>query len=186
MFDELEQRLRASPTDFEAALVYADALSAADDPRGQLIVAQCALVKATNNQDFEAASALGEQVAAWVLRYGDRWNGRPGGFPFRDEWRPLRSYLRYGVGVDGPGMGNFTHVGGREAESLYGPVRSFLETMTTSRGPVEVHVNILRGTGHSLDEILDEQRTDVPRNVTELVTDLIALLGDDGAQAFEH
>jgi uncharacterized protein (TIGR02996 family) len=86
----LEAALAAVPDDAATALVYADALGAAGDPRGELIAIEHAL---RGPADAATRDAL-EARAAELLDH-DRaaiWD-RPGGFPFRRRWRG-GSYFR--------------------------------------------------------------------------------------------
>jgi uncharacterized protein (TIGR02996 family) len=86
----LEVALAAAPDDAATALVYADALGAAGDPRGELIALEHAL---RGPADAATREALEARAAELLDHDRARIWDRPGGFPFRRRWRG-RSYFR--------------------------------------------------------------------------------------------
>lgn len=79
---ELERRLRRNPWDAEASQVWAAALSAAGDPRGELVAMEHA-VRAASPE--EAVALAARQCELWDEHEG-ALAGKPGGFPFRDPY----------------------------------------------------------------------------------------------------
>jgi hypothetical protein len=90
---ELERMLRREPWDAATSQVWADALSAAGDPRGELV----ALEHAVRAASPEAAVALAARQCELWDDHEEALAGQPGGFPFRDPYvgrRVIRCYVQ--------------------------------------------------------------------------------------------
>lgn len=150
--EELERRLAAAPSDAATALVLADALTEAGDPRGEVI----ALEHGVATSPPAEARALELKLAALVAREGRRLIGRPGGFLFRAAFGP-RDYVRYGVG--GAHLTNAQTLRAPSGTALYAEVRAFLERFTDAPGPEMLNLYALRTRLDALDELTPRLQT---------------------------
>jgi hypothetical protein len=80
----LIRALRAAADDRETAVVLADAWLEADDPRGEVLLAELELAE----RWLPTARIAAERLDSVVRRHADAVLGRPGGFPFRAGWAP--------------------------------------------------------------------------------------------------
>lgn len=83
---DLERVLRSDPWDAATSQIWADALSAAGDPRGELVALEHAVRGAAPE---EAVALAARQCELWD-DYEEAFSGKPGGFPFRVRYMGRR------------------------------------------------------------------------------------------------
>jgi hypothetical protein len=124
LLERLEADLRRDPWDAATSLVWADSLSQASDPRGELIALEHAIRAAAPEEALDLAE---RQMELW-LKHRAALMGKPGGFPFREPYVG-RQVIR--VFVHGPLL--------REPEGLFDRALRFATRLTDASGPFVVH-----------------------------------------------
>jgi hypothetical protein len=114
--EPLEAHLTRHPTDERTALVLADKLTAAGDPRGELIALEHALWRGA------PIAATAERIADLLAVERPRIFGLPGGFPFQRAYRGRLSLTKTGAPI---ALGR---------DTLFSRVREFLTRQATCVG----------------------------------------------------
>lgn len=122
LVESLQKRLRENPEDDEAALVLADVWQAAGDPRGDVMMIE---YSCRRGEDPERVLKLEAQLADVLDQNRSYVYGKPGGFPFREEWLG-RGYIAYHS--DGE-----QRLRGKDWASALDRVHTFLSELTDAK-----------------------------------------------------
>lgn len=142
--DPIEAAVRARPEDAEASQVWADRLCERGDARGEVLALEHALRAAPPEQ----ARALSARLAALLReRRSDVW-GKPGGFPFREEYLGRR-LVRFASALP-------HRMRGVWGQSQFLRLHAFAQRLTDVRRPEFLVGPILAG---ELDGVLGSART---------------------------
>ena len=167
---ELQTRLRAAPDDATTAEVWADSLIDRQDPRGELIALELAILRA----DPERALELSRTQAALVTAHRKALWNKPGGFPFREKYRGRHAFAFASA---------WDHTMRGSRENILDRVQSFVETATDVRAPRTARARdravaskLAAALGGSVTQHRDREGTVLDRAAThEPIADLDAL-----------